>query len=337
MGDIAMTVPVLWSFAKRYPQHEITLLSRESAATLFQTMPANVHFLGVNLNDYRGVVGLARLVRKLERNGYDAVADLHDVLRSKYIRMTMHTQGYPVAYINKSRGDRRALTRSRNKRLAPMQSSIERYQTVLAELGYPFTLTFKSIFEDYEPAMTPEMSDFIGQNTGYRIGIAPFARHQGKIYPLRQMDGVIQRLASDRSNKIYLFGAGAEERQWCEEHAAVRSNVVSAVGHFNLQQELQIISRLQVMVTMDSANMHLASLVGTPTVSIWGATHPYAGFAGLQPEKSVILQHQMSCRPCSIFGNKECYKGTYECLWAISPEEVAEAVTDVCKRQSDLR
>jgi ADP-heptose:LPS heptosyltransferase len=76
------------------------------------------------------------------------------------------------------------------------------------------------------------------------------------------------------------------------------------------------------MVTMDSANMHLASLVATPVVSIWGATHPYAGFMGWNQSIDNAVQTDLPCRPCSIYGKKDCMRGDYACLYQIKPETI---------------
>jgi ADP-heptose:LPS heptosyltransferase len=109
-------------------------------------------------------------------------------------------------------------------------------------------------------------------------------------------------------------------------------NVTSLVSRFELKKELILMSHLDVMLSMDSANMHLAFLTHTPVVSIWGATHPYAGFSGLQVEGSEIVQVPMDCRPCSIYGNKPCYKGNYECMYNIQPQDIAATVMNVCKK-----
>lgn len=86
--------------------------------------------------------------------------------------------------------------------------------------------------------------------------------------------------------------------------------VVPGLLH-GLREELILMSNLDVMVSMDSANMHLASLTGTPVVSVWGATHPYAGFLGCNQKEENAVQVSMPCRPCSIFGNKPCQRGDY--------------------------
>ena len=100
----------------------------------------------------------------------------------------------------------------------------------------------------------------------------------------------------------------------------------------NLQEELVLMSHLDVMVSMDSANMHLASLVHVPVVSVWGATHPYAGFMGWNQDDDMTVQVQLPCRPCSVFGNKACYRGDMACMNRITPEMIINKVEKVLDR-----
>ena len=330
LGDIAMTVPVLNSFAKRYPEHQITLLSRTYAAPLFEHTLPNVHFMGVELKEYDGMTGLYKLYDELQSQKFDAVADLHDVLRSIVLRAFFKRAGVAVAYINKNRHERQQLIRTRHRELEQLISQEERYAIVLAELGFPFSIEYDSIFlpkvKDLEA-----VSAVTGQKENFHwIGIAPFAAHKGKIYPLSQMEKVIHSLSQKKNVKVFLFGAGKKESQWCEKWSKTYPNTTSLIGRFSLSEEMALISHLDVMLTMDSANMHLASLMQTPVVSIWGATHPFAGFAGHQTAGSRMLQKDLPCRPCSIFGKKKCSKGTYECLWSISSEEIVSALLDTC-------
>ena len=98
-------------------------------------------------------------------------------------------------------------------------------------------------------------------------------------------------------------------------------------------RSLVLMSHLDVMISMDSANMHFASLVNTPVVSIWGATHPYAGFMGWGQKPHNAVQIDLACRPCSIFGNKPCLRGDLACLRTISPEMVYERVKRVLSKR----
>lgn len=330
LGDIVMTIPVLWSFARRYPEHSVTLLSRSAVAPLFaRGLPENVRFRGVDLDRYRGLGGLARLYGALKGEGYDGVADLHDVLRTKVLRLMFAREGLPVAVIDKGRSEKRRLVKAGMRGGHALTPTVERYALTFAELGYPFTVARPHYF----PAGGGDiaaLASLTGEKAARRwIGIAPFARHEGKIYPAELMARVVALVQGRADVKVFLFGAGSRERAWCAAQEAIypAGRVVSMAGRTTLAQELALMSHLDVMLTMDSANMHLASLAGVPVVALWGATHPYMGFAGLQVAGSVNLGADMDCRPCSVFGNKKCTRPVArECLLRLRPEQVARAV-----------
>ena len=96
-----------------------------------------------------------------------------------------------------------------------------------------------------------------------------------------------------------------------------------------MDAELALMSHLDVMVSMDSGNMHLASLVNTPVVSIWGATHPLAGFMGWGQSEQNAVQIDLSCRPCSVYGNKPCLRKDYACLHQITPAIITQRILSV--------
>lgn len=332
LGDVAMTVPVIYSFAVHYPQHDITILTANRFSPLFDLMPKNVHFLGVDLSLYKGINGLNRLYKEVSATKFDAVADFHDVLRTKFIRTRFILDKKPISVIDKGRAEKRRLTRKHNKDFEQLLNSPERYARVLAELGFPTEISFRSIFNDKQENIE-ETEKIIGKKNGkYWIGIAPFAQHKGKIYPTELMEQVIEHFSRSNDTKIMLFGGGATERNICESWANKYDNTISLVGKSNLKTELDIINKLDVMLSMDSANMHLASIVGTTVISVWGATHPYAGFMGWNQSTDNAIQINMSCRPCSIYGKKPCLRGDYACLRDIAPKIIIERITDCLKK-----
>ena len=160
------------------------------------------------------------------------------------------------------------------------------------------------------------------------IGIAPFAAHEGKIYPVRLMEQVVEQLlAKHPDTRIYLFGKGQREDETFPKWCAAHPQCVYVSQHLNnLRDELILMSHLQVMVSMDSANMHLASLVATPVVSVWGATHPFTGFMGWNQSPENAIQIPLECRPCSIYGQKPCLRGDYACMRNIAPEQIVNRV-----------
>lgn len=329
LGDVAMTVPVITSLAERYPETEITVVSRTFMWPLFSKMPSNVLFRGVDVNRYKGPAGLFRLFRRLkEDGGYDAVADLHDVLRSKILRTFFALSGAGVAHIKKGRKEKKALTRHRHKVLRQLPSSFTRYEKVFADLGFPVNTEFHSIFRNGKGDLSLFQTT-AGRPDGRRwIGIAPFAAHRGKMLPETTIVSLIHELSAHENWRIFLFGGGETERRLLEHWASDHPNVQCMAGKSNLYEELALISHLDVMVSMDSANMHLASLTGIPVISIWGATHPFAGFMGWGQTADRAIQTELPCRPCSIFGNRPCFRKDYACLTGIKVKDIASKVEE---------
>jgi ADP-heptose:LPS heptosyltransferase len=331
-----MTVPIVWAVAQKYPDVRITVLSRSFARPFFENLAPNVNFMEADLKgEYHGVKGLNKLYRRLAAKQFTHVADLHSVLRSNYLRLRFNLGHFKVAHIDKHRKMRHALVNKNMKKKVKQQlpTSFENYTEVFAKLGFPIDDNqFTSIFppEDGDLTLLPELFREKKEDQPW-IGIAPFAAHQGKIYPKEQMREVIRQLIKDYPDaRIMLFGRGKDEDatfpQWIEEmpQCTIVSQHISA-----MQQELILMSHLDVMVSMDSANMHLASLVNTPVVSVWGATHPMAGFLGWHQKKENAIQLDMECRPCSIYGQKPCIHGDFRCMTGIKPEMIVERIKNI--------
>lgn len=340
MGDVAMTVPVVDSLARQYPDIRITMLSRPYARPLFDYMPHNVGIMEADLkNEYSSVKGMNALYRRLTAKNFTAIADFHSVLRSDYLRMRFNIDRYKVAHVDKHRSERKMLVSQSGKHLSPLPTSFDNYADVLARLGYPVNVEFRSIFppEGGDLGRLPAAFNVPKADGEAWIGIAPFAAHAGKIYPPAQMEEVIRRLIERHPGcRLFLFGNGDNETPMLNEWSSRFERCVNASAELGgIGSELILMSHLDVMVSMDSANMHMASIVGTPVVSVWGATHPYAGFMGWGQDMANAVQLDMPCRPCSIFGNKPCLRGDYLCMKGITPEEIVARVDLVlCGRRS---
>ena len=333
MGDVAMVVPVVYSLATQYPDLRITVLSRSFARPFFDDLAPNVDFMEADLKgEYHGVKGLNALYRRLTAKQFTKIADLHSVLRSEYLRMRFTMGHYRVEHINKHRRQRRALVSYNNKERKQLPTPFENYAEVLAKLGYPVRLEFRSIFPP-EGGNLNMLPAIIGPKKNFQkwIGIAPTAAHPGKCYPAPLMRQVVEQLIVKYPQaRIFLFGRGRMEdqlfSQWCSE----MPQCVYVSQHLeNMHQELILMSHLDVMLSMDSANMHLASLTATPVVSVWGATHPYAGFVGWNQPQENIIQADLDCRPCSIYGKRPCRRGDLACMNMIRPEQIVERIEQI--------
>ena len=332
LGDVAMTVPVVWALANQYPDIRITVLSRKFARPLFDDLAPNVNFMEADLNkEYHGVRGMNALYRRLVAKQFTKIADLHNVLRSEYLRLRFNLGRYRVEHINKHRKQRRKLVSFEKRVKTQLPTSFENYAEVFNRLGYPIDIhQFRSIFPE-EGGNLNLLPKEIGPKKSFEqwIGIAPFAAHESKIYPPRLMEQVIYNLIKKYpKGRFFLFGKGEYEDKYFPLWTAQYRQCISVNKHTEgMYQELILMSHLDVMLSMDSANMHLASLTGVPVVSVWGATHPMAGFLGFNQNTENVIQIDLDCRPCSIFGNKPCQRGDYACLQNIPPERIVERIT----------
>lgn len=305
-----MTVPVFKEFLEQNPDVEIVMVSRKNFEALFAGIP-NVIFKGVNVDDYKGLFGLRRLGNELIKEFKpDYIANLHDVIRTKILDRIYRRKGLKVFKINKGKEEKEHLTDVWNLDKVQLKKTVERYADVFREMGFKVELSQK---------LRPVSEHKSG------IGFAPFAQHKGKMLPLEKSFELAKLLA--QKHTVYFFGGGKKETEILESWENRIPNTKSLSGKLSLTEELQKISELEVMISMDSANMHLASLVGTRCVSIWCATHPYAGFLGFgQSEDDVVQVKDLSCRPCSVFGDKECYRGDWACLEEFSIQKVVEKI-----------
>jgi ADP-heptose:LPS heptosyltransferase len=332
-GDVAMTVPVLHSFQKNYPLVKLTILTNKRLAPLFKNLNANLFFAETK-TEHKGVAGLFKLFRKInaanDTNPIEAVADLHNVLRSKIIRTLFKIKGVKSAAIDKGRKGKTELTRKDNKVLKQLPTTFERYRNVFRELGFDFSFNFKTIF-DGRPSLTGKIISLTGIKEGKWIGIAPFAAYKEKMYPLEKMEKVAEELSGNPLAKLILFGSADDAamlKSWVEKF----KGIVIAAGQLGLEEELVLMSNLDVMISMDSANMHFASLVNVPVISIWGATHPFAGFMGWEQSLHNAAQIDLYCRPCSVFGNKPCYRGDHACMNKLSSLLITEKINNLLSR-----
>ena len=324
IGDVAMTVPVVHSLAVAYPDVHFTMLSNVRFAPFYSGMPQNFSFIGVDLRrDYHGFGAMFKLFRQLRKKRFDAVADLHGVLRTTALSIFFRLSFRRVCRIDKDRRSRKRLTRPKNKDLSQRLTSFDRYHDVLKRLGFCFDVRFRSIFGEGKGDLSK--ISYIGEKDCPWIGIAPFAAHKGKIYPLYLMEDVVAQLDCAGVCRQFVFAYGREVAQ-VEEWTRKYRSVEMIDTRLGLQGELILMSHMDVMLAMDSSNMHLASLTGTPVVSVWGATHPAAGFMGWGQDPDDCIQLDLPCRPCSIYGKKECTYGDYRCLTGIDPDSVFSKV-----------
>jgi ADP-heptose:LPS heptosyltransferase len=322
MGDVAMTVPVLSAFSNAHPKVTLTVLTKKKFAPLFRDLKM-VTVISADFNTtHKGVLGLYRLSKLLRNTQVEAVADLHNVLRTKILKFFL--SGIKFHQIDKGRFEKKALITGKTK--TPLRTTTQRYADVFRSLGFEFEIDSPSFPapKQLDTAITKELGAF----SNSVIGVAPFAAYASKTYSISKMDQVISKL--QKESKVVLFGGGANETKQLEAIASKYSNVFCVAGKFSLEQELDIISNLKVMLSMDSSNGHMAAMLGVNVVTLWGVTHPSAGFAPFhQKETNNILSDQDKYPkiPTSIYGNR-CPEGYEFAMQTITVEIVVKTVQE---------
>ncbi|OXB00767.1 ADP-heptose--LPS heptosyltransferase RfaF [Flavobacterium plurextorum] len=330
MGDVAMTVPVLRAFVKQYPEVKLTVISRPFFKPFFDGIP-NLDFFAFDEKErHKGFLGLVRLFKDVSKLKVDAFADLHNVLRSKIVGSLFALSGKKRATVDKGREGKKELTRAENKIFKQLPTMFERHAKVFEELGFSIDLSSGSSGTQFseKAVLSEDILEIIGNENQKLIGIAPFAQYDSKVYPLDLMKEVVAKLAENSSYKILLFGGGKKEIEILDSIAQPFENVINMAGKIKFQQELQLISNLDVMLSMDSGNAHIAAMLGVKVITLWGATHPYAGFLPFNQRLENALtsdRNQYPQLPTSVYGNKtvEGYEGA---MRTISPDEIVQKI-----------
>lgn len=307
-----MTVPVIKNLLDQHPDTRITFVSTGFVQPLFSGIE-RCRFVPADLRGrHAGLGGMVKLFNELRRaDRYDCVVDLHDVIRTKVLRSLFSLYHTKTVHIDKGRKEKKQLTRRKNKIFRKLKSTFERYADTFKLAGNTVALDHR------QPTLAKRdiPQNFKSEITGDKklVGIAPFSTHQAKVYPVEKMKNILFRLNQTENVQLVLLGS-RQEAATLEEWYNGLAGSANIAGRFSFAEELAIISNLKLVVSMDSANVHLASLFGVPVLTIWGPTHPFAGFQGWGQPDSNNLQVDLPCRPCSVYGQRPCDCGDHECM-----------------------
>jgi len=322
MGDVAMTVPIIRLVKRRSPSTKISILTKPSYIEIFREFK-EANIISIDLKGkHKGLFGLVKLYYELKQLGVDVVIDLHGVLRTNFLKLLWGKNFYQI---EKGRKEKENLING--KHFQQLKTTHQRYLDVFNNINY--NLSFSKIEFPKKSNLSRHAITSKIDFSKKLIGIAPFAKHKAKTYSLEQMKEVIGSISKEYT--ILLFGGGKNESKQLKIISEENKKVFSLAEEFSLSDQLDFISNLDLMISMDSANGHLAAMYGVKVLTIWGVTHPYAGFAPFnQSSKYSILvnKHTYPKIPTSIYGNKspEEYK---QAINSIAPEEIIKKIQEI--------
>ncbi len=333
MGDVALAAPVIKSLSEAYPSTKISFVTRPKFGVFFLGH-SNVTVVPVDLDkNYKGFRGIFELYSELRKLKPTVVVDIHDHLRTKLLRLFFSLTGVKTIVFEKGRPQKKKAVRPGEKLRGQLPHTTQRYHQAFEKIGFKFQLQKSpSLFVKKEAdEKLKEWIESKNIKSKVWIGVAPFAAHASKMWPIDKYKEVIEKLSTTGSYHFFLFGGGKSETEQLAKLQSQFTNVTSAAGELGLNRELALIEKLSLMLCGDSSNMHLAALLNVPVVSVWGGTHPHLGFGPWAQGDEAIVQvpvEELPCRPCSVYGTSKCLRGDFACLTQIDPRKVADRIRE---------
>jgi ADP-heptose:LPS heptosyltransferase len=330
MGDVALLTPALIAVVAKYPNVQINLITRGNFSPFFFNIP-NVHVTGLNLKKYKGITGLWKLYKNISQLGpFDKVLDLHSSVRSILLSWIFKWKGIPIFKINKGRKEKLLQIRKKNKVLTHLPHTVERYLKVFENAGFPASIRkgpwinvdadSKIYASEYFKSKSLKKGDDIW------IGFAPFAGHKLKEWPHYKSMNLIKLMLKEFNSKVFLFGSSEEEEKLTQLMGDSENCYIVSGGKFGIKGEIGIMEKLDLMIGMDSSNIHIMALLKKPVIGIYGTTHPISGFGPFSQEDVGVVQVDLPCRPCSIYGNVSCHRKDFACMELIDPQDVIKRI-----------
>ncbi|MEI6312401.1 MAG: glycosyltransferase family 9 protein [Bacteroidota bacterium] len=311
LGDVALTIPVIKNFILQNPTVKVSVVSKSFHAPLFDSLE-NIHFIAFDSNEHKGFLGLLSFIRNhLYSQNFTHIIDLHDVLRSKIIRLSYLFKKVDVTCFDKGRAKKLQAIQNKTIQHTALIHVTERYANAIRNVG------FKCELKDRDQSLK------IVKKDKYSIGIAPLSKHFTKNFPLEKLSILIRRIVEDKRYHIKILCASKEQKQLTS--LMINEQISFLSKESNFKKELDAIKELDLVISMDSANMHIASIYQVPVITIWGGTHPNIGFTSYY-KNNINIQTDLACRPCSIYGRSACPVGHFNCMMQQDIESILSEI-----------
>jgi ADP-heptose:LPS heptosyltransferase len=338
IGDVLILLPAIFSMAKQYPEDEFTVLTNPKFSGIFRQMPPNITLYPMTYRKknipLRGLVHLfnrySLLLKLFLSKKYDRVALLQNGTFDDQLQKLLSMRGSKVVKIDLRDFCSKEKLKKENYLTTP--SLLDIVIQTFSDLGYEnINAEFDNSFYTNQERLTPLLKVNSIRENVVLIGIAPFSRLKAKMYPLDRIEQIIEQYSRQENVQLLLFGGGEEERLKVETWKKKYPGIISLIDKLSFDEELMLIAACRVVLSMDSANMHLASLVKTPVVSVWGPSHPRLGYYPANQSEDNVIQRELECRPCSFFGENPCMNpNPYSCM-DINPKIIIDKLNPFIK------
>ncbi len=318
IGDILLTTPFIRQARKKYPDAQIDYIIKTEFRELLEDNP---HI--DNLIDYdliTGRDGLKKLKKKIIQEKYNIIFDLHNNLRSNYIKRGSKSRINETIVKNK-------ITQflyvnfklNRYNKITPIP---QRYLNVGIPAGvvddedglemYWKNQIEKELYEIWQ-------QNKLNQGMEY-FSVAPGAGLFTKTWPIEFFDKLVEKIIFKYKSPVVILGSDSEKT--LAATLCKREKVIDLTGKLSLKQTASAISKSMALISNDSGLMHMATAVNVPVLAIFGSTTQELGFFPYRSKNIVVENENLNCRPCSHIGKKKCPKKHFKCMMDLSPDFV---------------
>jgi len=330
LGDVVLSTPVCAAVKRCRPGAHVTMWVRPDTAGILTDHP---HVDAVVVDDKRSRArgfGSLRTLRRLRAGQFDLVLALHKSFRTAWL---LAAAGVPRRigfrqsagwFLYHRRVDRDAT-----------RHDVERNLSILAGLDIdPATVVSRPLVAYSADALDRLYAALTAHGVALNaplVAVAPGSAWATKRWTVDGYGALLRGLGAQLGATPLLLGAPGDAEYATAVHHAAGGVGVNLVGQTDLGMLVAAIDRSLVLVTNDSAPMHLAVARGTPVVAIFGPTTPAQGY-GPYTDRALVVERELPCRPCSRHGGARCPIGTHACMKEIGVHDVQAAVTALLAR-----
>ncbi len=322
IGDVILSTPLVKFLRKTLPNSFISFLLIPETKNVLENNPHLNEVLVYDKRKKRGIGSFLQIRTKIRERRFDLAVIPHRSLRSALLA---YLSGIPERIgFDKSAGS----FLFTHKVVYPLNvHEVDRNLALLSDFSYHLT--------DTTPELFPSSGDFscarkLLFDSGIReedkiVGVAPGSVWATKRWlPVRFAE--VSQLLMEKAGVKVVFLGSEDDRRLCQGIAdMMKDKPAILAGKTDILQSAAIISFCEVILSNDSAPVHIASAMRRPVVAIFGSTIPEFGFAPYG-KGHVVIQRKMDCRPCGIHGREKCPQKHFRCMKDITTEEVFQAI-----------
>ena len=318
IGDIVLATPLIRVLRQKFQNSQIDFIVKKEFSELLRYNPHITNL--IELDTSKGFKELLRLKRKILKEKYDLIVDIHNNFRSIFLRTF---SGAKVVRVNKRVFKRFLLVKFKINLYKNAIPVAERYIETIEKFSIKNDNQGLEIFVPDEIIKAAKNKINFSSEELY-IAIAPSAKHETKRWPAERFAELADKLVDKFKAKVIILG-GREDKEICYKVKSMMKNeAINLCGETTLLESAGILLLCKLLVTNDSGLMHIGSAVKTKIVAIFGSTVKEFGFFPYGTQ-SIVVEKPIPCRPCSHIGRSKCPKGHFNCMLSIQVEDVFKA------------